>query len=182
MRRVHVWLLLGLTPTLALGGTGAPLQWSPDGRWVAYSVSVASEPPILPAGWLFETGTPGVPRPRSDAPTPSRIDRIYAVELETGASVILEESRAPLTSPAWSPDGRAMAYGRLVDAGPGPARFELLIQDAPRESRVLYSRNLGENDLARPDLTDMAPAWSPDGRYLAVPDLKAVPGLSVIRR
>ncbi len=27
----------------------------------------------------------------------------------------------------------------------------------------------------------MAPAWSPDGRYLAVPDLKAVPGLSVIR-
>ncbi len=74
-----------------------------------------------------------------------------------------------------------MAYGRLVDAGTGAARFELLIQDAPRQSRVLYTRNLGESDRARPDLTELTPAWSPDGRYLAIADLKAAPGLSVIR-
>ena len=31
--------LLGMTPALALGGSGVPMSWSPDGRWVAYTVS-----------------------------------------------------------------------------------------------------------------------------------------------
>ncbi len=94
MRRGLVWLLLGLAPTLAFGSAGAPMQWSPDGRWVAYTVSMTSEPPIFPAGWLFETTRITPPPLRSNGPERSRIDRIYAVEAETGTCVILEESRA----------------------------------------------------------------------------------------
>ena len=35
MRRGLVWLL-GMTPTLALGSSHAPMRWSPDGRWVLF--------------------------------------------------------------------------------------------------------------------------------------------------
>ncbi|MBX6316673.1 MAG: PD40 domain-containing protein, partial [Isosphaeraceae bacterium] len=102
--------------------------------------------------------------------------------VDAGASVLLEESRGPLTAPGWHPRGTALAYGRLVPEGDERARFEIVVQDAPDRRRVLQSRTIegDELPLQAPDLSTVAVAWSPDGHYLAVPQLQP-PGLALIR-
>ena len=65
-------------------------------------------------------------RPPTPAPRPGRRRRyrLWATRADTGASVLLEESTGPLTAPGWSPDGRALAFGRVVAEadGHGPVR------------------------------------------------------------
>jgi TolB protein len=57
-------------------------------------------------------------------------------------------------SPAWSPDGRRLAYVSFEQK-----RSEIYIQDLRSGARKRVSARPGVNG---------APAWSPDGRYLAV--------------
>ena len=60
---------LALASALAIGGClHAPMPWSPDGKWLAYTVEVRPIGQILSPGWLFETSSssrPGRDRPRS---------------------------------------------------------------------------------------------------------------------
>ena len=66
----------------------------------------------------------------------------------------LLESNQPLLSPAWSPDGRKIAY--VSFEGRRPAIF---IQDVPSGRRERIAAFAGINS---------APAWSPDGARLAM--------------
>ncbi len=84
-------------------------------------------------------------------------------------------------SPAWSPDGKLLAFGRVVDDPVGPARFELIIQDAPGQNRVLTSQKIENKPANRPDWSCLSAAWSPDGRYLAIPDLSIPSGICVVQ-
>ena len=52
-------------------------------------------------------------------------------------------------NPAWSPDGRKIAFGR---AG---------------EIYVMNADGSGQRNLTRNPARDFAPAWSPDGRKIA---------------
>lgn len=61
-------------------------RFSPDGAWVAYTVS-----------WLNEKDDNG------DAD-------IYMAPSDGGAPVRLTSSKKPETSPRWSPDGRSIAF------------------------------------------------------------------------
>lgn len=63
-------------------------------------------------------------------------------------------SYEPIMSPAWSPDGRKLAYVSFEDKRAG-----IYIQDVQSGKRHLLSAFPGING---------APAWSPDGRKLAV--------------
>lgn len=63
-------------------------------------------------------------------------------------------STQPIMSPAWSPDGRRLAYVSFENNRP-----EIYVQELSSEQRVRIA--------AFPGL-DSAPAWSPDGRYLAL--------------
>ena len=45
----------GLVAALMLGCLHAPVLWSPDGRWVAYTVAVRPSAPELAPGWLYRT-------------------------------------------------------------------------------------------------------------------------------
>ena len=85
-----------------------------------------------------------------------------------------------MTSPGWSPDGAALAFGRLVPEDGGAGRFEVVVQDAPDRQRVIQSRTVAEPRPEARRLPHLAVAWSPDGRYLAVPQLQP-PGLAVLR-
>jgi len=60
----------------------------------------------------------------------------------------------PLLSPAWSPDGRRLAYVSFATG-----RSNIIVQDLFTGSNRVVSSDRGING---------APAWSPDGRRLAV--------------
>ena len=67
---------------------------------------------------------------------------------------ILLDSREPLMSPAWSPDGKRIAYVSFEDRN-----SNIFVQDILTGQRDLVAANEGINS---------APAWSPDGGRLAV--------------
>ncbi len=63
------------------------------------------------------------------------------------------ESREPILSPTWSPDGRRLAYASLEGK-----RNQIIVQD-------LYSGR--RNVVIQEDGINSAPTWSPDGTRLA---------------
>ncbi len=67
---------------------------------------------------------------------------------------VMVESPEPIMSPAWSPDGRRIAYVSFE-----ANRSEIYVQDLRSGSRKRVSARPGVNG---------APAWSPDGKRLAV--------------
>ncbi|WP_435006023.1 biopolymer transporter Tol [Tundrisphaera lichenicola] len=159
------------------------MPWSPDGTWLAYSVEVRPIGSILKPGWLFESPG-GATRPTS-GPIPGSAPtgyRLWATRPDTDRSVLLEESIGPLTAPGWSPDGRALAFGRVVPEEKGPGRLEVVILEGPTRRRVIFSRALPtpQGGGGAASLPGQAIAWSPDGRYLAVPQL-GPDGLAIIR-
>jgi TolB protein len=66
----------------------------------------------------------------------------------------MRRSALPLMSPAWSPDGRRIAYVSFEDQRPA-----VFVQDIATAQRQLISKRKGING---------APAWSPDGNRLAL--------------
>src|SRR4051794_29389683 len=92
MSRTVVWGS-GLTAAMMLGCLNSAVLWSPDGRWVAYTIAVRSGAPELAPGWLFrstsargEGGESGEGMRRG----PTASYRIWATRPETGESVLLE--------------------------------------------------------------------------------------------
>lgn len=170
-------LVIGLA-ALLVGASGclhAPMPWSPDGAWLAYPVAARAADGILAPGWLFAPG-PALDRP----PAAATGYRLWATKASSGASVLLEESAGPITAPGWSPDGRALAFGRVVPEAEGRGRFEVVILEGLTRRRVVSSRPIGVLDAEVSRLPFQALAWSPDGRYLAVPQLEPN-GLAIIR-
>ena len=153
-----------------------PMPWSPDGTWIAYTVEVRPTDQLLAPGWLFEVGRP-TPRPSS---SPVVGYRLWATRAATNTSVLLEDSPGPLTAPGWSPDGHALAFGRVVTDADRSSRFEVVVIEGLAKRRVLSSRPLTALDGEVSRLAGQAIAWSPDGRYLAVPQLDPL-GLVILR-
>ncbi len=178
MRRILCSTLV-LAGSIALAGClHAPMPWSPDGKWIAYTVEVRPIDRVLRPGWLFEPTTTPLTSPAA-ATRPSSY-RLWATRKDSGASVLLEESDQPLTAPGWSPDGRALAFGRLVAQADGSGRFEVVILEGPTRRRIVASRPLAEINAEASRLPGQAIAWSPDGRFLAVPQINPL-GLAIIR-
>ena len=78
-----------------------------------------------------------------------------------GAQPILESPHQPIMSPAWSPDGRQIAYVSFESGQPA-----VYIQDLTTGKREMVSQRVGLNG---------APAFSPDGKSLAL-TLSSSPG------
>jgi hypothetical protein len=173
-------MLIGIAKLLALSLTAncldSPLAWSPDGRWLAYTVHQSPSGTGPAAGWLFSPGTPAAARNRGlapgaapAAPVGNRF-RIWAVDRAGSNPVLIDESPWPLSAPGWSLDGQRLAYLRFV---PGEAtnppdlargRCELVVQDALDRKRVvltLAGTDLGPEEQQR--FCTLQPCWSPDG-------------------
>jgi len=67
---------------------------------------------------------------------------------------VVLESRSPIMSPAWSPDGEYLAYVSFENR-----KSSVYVQQVRSGTRQLVSARAGING---------APAWSPDGRRLAL--------------
>ena len=85
---------------------------------------------------------------------PARNYQLIVADADGNNEFVLLESAQPIMSPAWSPDGRQLAY---VSFERGQA--EVYVQSLRTGSRRVVSARPGVNN---------APAWSPDGRRLAL--------------
>jgi len=132
------------------GGINA-IHWSPDGRTIAV---VATDPPVR------ESEGRGEARDWVLFEDEHRYERIWLVDVVSGAVRRLTEPDLQVWELTWSPDGRSIAA--LVSDLPYQwawyrarlARIEV----ADGSVRTLYAPS---RQLARP-------AWSPDGRWIAV--------------
>jgi hypothetical protein len=188
MRRSLFWPWVAglILPSSLAGCLHPPILWSPDGKWLAYTVVARPTAQVIVPGWLLgRADQPPTPLPQpspsiSPNSTSGLVYRLWATRVEDNVSVLLEESRGPLTSPGWSPDGRALAFGRMVAEDEGQARFEIVVQDAPDHQRVIQTEVIREYKPEAAKLPALACVWSPDGRYLAVPHIEPM-GLAILR-
>ncbi|TFG85941.1 MAG: Tol-Pal system beta propeller repeat protein TolB [Chromatiales bacterium] len=87
--------------------------------------------------------------------TPTRTNfRLIVADADGENPRVMVESPEPIMSPAWSPDGRKLAYVSFE-----ARRSEIYVQELRSGSRKRVSARPGVNG---------APAWSPDGQRLAV--------------
>ena len=185
-------VLCGLIHVLASSLVGsclhAPLAWSPDGQWLAFTTYRPSAAPPVELPGLFDARMPArVASPeREGGSEPSRY-RIWATERATLSSVLIEDSAGPISSPSWSPDGHALAYLRLVPRSPlndlVPARWscELVVQEAMDRKRVVATIPDVELDRdQRVNFPSLTAAWSPDGLLLAVPRPGRSPAVLIV--
>jgi TolB protein len=113
------------------------------------------------ADMIFEklTGVPGAFSTRIAYVSVVREDdrevyRLIVADADGANPAVIAESTQPLMSPAWSPDGRRLAYVSFEGKRSG-----VYVQELATGSRQVVSRSPGING---------APSFSPDGRWLAL--------------
>ena len=157
------------------------MSWSTDSQWLGYTVVSDLEAPGLSPRWLFDTA--GETQERSVPPSPAGgaparffVYRIWATAPSEGSSVLLEESRSPLTAPSWSPRGKSIAFGRFVPRSGDPqqplqrGRLDVVVQSGLDVRNIVWSSPELELDQeARALIPHLSCSWSADQAYLAIP-------------
>jgi Tol biopolymer transport system component len=151
---------------LTRSGTGTyQLVWSPDGRTIyfgRYLVSAdgsgARRLPYIPLTAVWSPDgrriafVRGLPVPTQSGPT-GRNREIYVMNADGSGSRRLTHNRAYDGEPAWSPDGRKIAFQST--------------RKGNTEIYVMNADGSGKRNLTRHPAQDGRPSWSPDGRRIA---------------
>jgi dipeptidyl aminopeptidase/acylaminoacyl peptidase/uncharacterized protein GlcG (DUF336 family) len=128
--------------------------WSPDGRYLAFSMRKPLVTKITDLSRIF-------------------VEDIGLIPAEGGVVRKLTSSMGPAYSPAFSPDGRTIAYighARQYGDYTQPSVWAVSTEGVgPRDITGVFDRPFG--NLAIGDLIDyneisISPVWSPDGRFL----------------
>ena len=185
-----------LTPELAaaMRQLGA-VQLSPDGRWVAYTLTVSDlkESSTNPDLWMVPAAG-GAPvrltnhKAVDDQPRWSPDGRylaflssrggkpqLYRLAVAGGEPEALTESKTGVQAFAWSPDGARIAFVAPRDPTPEEERKtkekdDPIVVDqnhVPARLQLLEVATRTVTVLSKGDYQVMDPRWSPDGRQLA---------------
>jgi TolB protein len=114
--------------------------WSPDGRWLAFSWS-----PVANAEIYVVDADPDR-SPVADNPRPRRLTFNYNLD----------------TYPAWSPDGRWIAFVSDRDGN-----TEIYVVDAARGEAAEDNDGGSVIRLTHDPARTLDPKWSPDGRWIS---------------
>lgn len=144
-----------LSPTPAPLGTLVQREFNPQA--VAPSWTPSNTPPPPPT----LTPTPTVP-PLSEyslvfaSERPDRPLSVFSINAGEGSERLLIPSDAPITDPAFSPDGRRLAYVTEVNG-----HWQLAVADADGRNATVIT------EFAGPGLEMRGPVWSPDNERIA---------------
>jgi Tol biopolymer transport system component len=145
-------------PPDALRGIAAPPSWSPNGLAVAFSSMRESIAIGAPGGQVGDDGPGILPAWAGSTIAATVGSSLQVLDLATGARRVLTSPYVKPTQstgvPAWSPDGRKLAFGVMLTATEGGIA-------------VVDADGTDFHVLARGPNQSVNPTWSPDGRELA---------------
>jgi dipeptidyl aminopeptidase/acylaminoacyl peptidase len=168
----QVWLLDRLggeaRKLTDLKGGVSDYSWSPDSARLVFvqdDIDPASEPEKM-EGWKRKTTPPIViDRYRFKQDRTGYLKRLYShvwlYDIPSGKAEQLTKGGFDDTSPAWSPDGRRIAF--VSERGPDPDRTnnsDVYVVDATPGAEPVKLTTFVGPDRGRP-------SWSPDGRWIA---------------
>ena len=162
-----------------------PVAWSPNGQWLAFVTQGRSDSLLPPLGWSLELTNLVDFGPAGDAADPSKplpeAWTIWAYRPDLSKYVSIVESTVPVSAPSWRPDGKAIAFGRLVPEDKNRSRFEVVVQDALRQEHVVLKEMIDVASVKPTEFGMISMVWSPDGQYLVVPVFHQTRGLAIMR-
>jgi len=165
--------------------------WSPDGRFIAFLRDVPhgkAEVLLIPAlggpeRRIAESRLAGIPPPYlawspdgnflviSHKDSPDEPGALFVVAIDSGEKRRLTSPPVPLisdasgdTNPAFSPDGRTLAFIRMVDLH--PELYLLPISEALQPVGEAKQMPLGHRGDIQGFLQGFAPVWTEDGREI----------------
>jgi dipeptidyl aminopeptidase/acylaminoacyl peptidase len=148
----------------ALDRGAGPAVWSPDGARILFAARAFTEaPPSDPlerARWAQRPRVVTRAQYKADGQgyTLDTTSQVFVVEAAGGQARQLTAGGGDSQAPAWSPDGRRIAFSRARGGAADYNLLDLWVMDADGGHARRLTERVGRA---------MSPAWSPDGTTIA---------------